>query len=98
MMASLTTRGSQSGHLSWLEDGTYFSRACLVKELKRALVDGEIDADKYNGHSYRIGAASTDAEKGNKTSVFKHSEDERAQYTSYTWSYLGTTWHNALVS
>lgn len=55
-----------------------------MKELKRALVDGEIDADKYNGHSYRIGAASTDAEKGNKTSVFKHSEDERAQYTSYT--------------
>ena len=56
LMAFLVTRGSQSGLLFTSQDGSYLTRACFVQELKRALTTSGIDADKYNGHNFRIGA------------------------------------------
>ena len=71
MMAFLATRGNEGGPLFRFEDGTYLTRAHFVKELKRALVGGDIDAEKYRGHSFRIGAATTAAEKGIEDSVIQ---------------------------
>ena len=64
LIAFLITRGSQSGLLFTFLNGSYLTRACSVQELKRASTTSGIDADKYNNHSFRIGAATTAAEKG----------------------------------
>ena len=71
LMAFLVTRGSQSGPLFTFQDGSYLTRARFVQELKRALTTSGIDTDKYNGHSFRIGAATTAAEKGIEDSVIQ---------------------------
>ena len=70
-LAFLAIRGSRPGPLFTLDDGSYLTRARLVYELKRALTNVGLDASKYNGHSFRIGAATTAAEKGIEDSVIQ---------------------------
>ena len=71
LMAFLVTRVSQSGPLFTFQDSSYLTRARFVQERKRALTTGSIDADKYNGHSFRIGAATITAEIGIEDSVIQ---------------------------
>ena len=68
-MAFLAIRGSRPGPLFTLDNGSYLTWARLVYELKRALTKVDLDASKYNSHSFRIGAATTAAEKGIEDSV-----------------------------
>ena len=52
-------------------DGTYLTRQRLVEEVRQALGKAGLDPSKYCGHSFRIGAATTAAEKGMEDSVIK---------------------------
>ena len=71
MMAFLVIRGNKSGPLFTFEDGSFLTRARFVQELKSALKLSGFDSDNYNGHSFRIGAATTAAEKGIEDSVIQ---------------------------
>ena len=71
MMAFLARRGTHNGPLFMFEDGSYLTRSRFVCELKKALSAAGINAEKYNGHSFRIGAATTAAEKGIEDSIIQ---------------------------
>jgi len=53
------------------EDGRLLTRQRLVQALRGALQAAGIDQNKYCGHSFRIGAATTGAEKGIEDSIIK---------------------------
>ena len=61
LLAYLVVRGTQDGPLFQLEDGSPLTRSRLVCELRTALRTADIDASKYAGHNFRIGAATTAA-------------------------------------
>ncbi len=68
----LVVRGRRrQGPLFLFADGTYLTRLRLVKALRQALGKAGIDPTKYSGHSFRIGAVTTAAEKGMEDSVIK---------------------------
>ena len=43
------------------QSGTALTRASFVNRVRKALKEAGMDADKFSGHSFRIGAASTAA-------------------------------------
>ena len=47
--------------------GCPLTRSALVSHLQAALQRAGIQQENYNGHSFRIGAATTAAQKGLKT-------------------------------
>ena len=67
----LTLRGSRQGPLFIFEDGRYLTRARFVEIVRDGLRAAGIDQDKYCGHSFRIGAATTAAAKGLEDSIIK---------------------------
>ena len=60
----LAARGAQQDPLFLLANGPPLSRAGLVQKMRQALVSSGLDPKTYNGHSFRIGAATTAASKG----------------------------------
>ena len=64
MLAYLAIRGSAAGPLFIRSNGSPLTRSFLVDSLKTALSQCGIDPAKYNGHSFRIGAATTAAACG----------------------------------
>ena len=60
----LVLRGRSHGPLFLFQDGSTLSRQRLVLELRKALACTSFDASGFNGHSFRIGAATTAAENG----------------------------------
>ena len=60
----LAMRHKGHGPLFVFQDGSYLTRPKLVSALKEALTSIGIDHGQYNGHSFRIGAATTAAQRG----------------------------------
>ena len=67
----LVARGPQSGPLFAFADGRLLTRRRCVEAVKGALTAAGIDERRYNGHSFRIGAATTAAAKGIEDSIIK---------------------------
>ncbi len=64
VLAHLTVRGKRPGPLFVFKDGKPLTRQRLVSAVREALEHAGVEADKYAGHSFRIGAATTAASRG----------------------------------
>ena len=71
MLSYLCVRGMEDGPLFKFEDGRVLTRQRFVAVVKEGLQRAGIDSSKYNGHSFRIGAATTAAAKGIEDSIIK---------------------------
>jgi hypothetical protein len=71
IISYIATCGLSSGPLFRFEYGTPLTRPRLMRELRAALRSEGIDASKYAGHSFRIGAATTAAAVGVEDSLIK---------------------------
>ena len=67
----LAVRSPQPGPLFMFETGSPLSRTALVKHLQEALQQAGLDPTLYNGHSFRIGAATTAAKCGIEDSTIQ---------------------------
>ncbi len=64
MLAYLAIRGAAPGPLFKFADGSVLSRGHFVLHIRDALKRLGLDSSVYSGHSFRIGAATTAAERG----------------------------------
>ena len=64
MMAYLAIRGNGDGPLFRFNSGQPLTRERFVAKVREALAASGIDQNKYTGHSFRIGAATTAAQCG----------------------------------
>ena len=64
LLAYLARRRFAPGPLFLFENGGALSRAALVDQVRRALTTAGVDATRFAGHSFRIGAATTAAARG----------------------------------
>lgn len=71
LLKYLVVRGRAQGPLFIYEDGAYLTRQKLVDALRGVLKKAGLDPSKYCGHSFRIGAATTAAERGMEDAVIK---------------------------
>ena len=71
MAAFLVRRGSRQGPLFQFENGQFLTRQRFVSKVQAALQKAGIDPSRYQGHSFRIGAATTAAERGFEDSLIK---------------------------
>ena len=69
----LRARGTAPGLLFTFEDGRLLTRQCFVDLVRDALQKAGIPREKYCGHSFRIGAATTVAAKGVEDCVIQTS-------------------------
>ena len=69
--AYMVVRGREEGPFFHLASGAPLSREVLVRRLRAALGACGIEAEKYAGHSFRIGAATTAALAGVEDSLIK---------------------------
>lgn len=67
----LVERGSAPGPLFTFRDGRFLTRERFVLAVREALAAAGVDTSKYSGHSFRIGAATTAAERGVQDSLIK---------------------------
>ena len=67
----LVARGSNPGPLFQFKDGRVLTRQRFVRAVKEALQQAGVEQSKYNGHSLRIGAATTAAANGLEDSIIK---------------------------
>ena len=67
----MACRGTQPGPLFVFSDGYFLTRKKFVELVRAALAAAGIDQQKYCGHSFRIGAATTAAAKGVEDSIIK---------------------------
>lgn len=71
MLAYLLMRGRQAGPLFIFKDGRPLTRQRFVQAVRDALQAAGVQADRYAGHSFRIGAATTAAARGIEDSVIR---------------------------
>ena len=71
MLAYLSIRGTKEGPLFHFKDGRALTKERFIPIIRGALTAAGIDATKYSGHSFRIGAATTAAECGIEESIIK---------------------------
>lgn len=71
VLAYLAIRPPVLGPLFLFNDGSTLSRPRLVQSLHQALFSAGIDDSRYNGHSFRIGAATTAARMGLSDSLIQ---------------------------
>ena len=71
LLSYLVARGMAPGPLFIWDNGHFLTRAHFVTEVKRALELAGVEASNFNGHSFRIGAASTAAANGMEDSLIK---------------------------
>ena len=69
--AYLAVRGRSQGPFFRFAGGTPLTREGLVKHVREALGASGVDASKYSGHSFRIGAATAAAAVGIEDSLIK---------------------------
>ena len=79
LLSYLVMRGKEDGPLFHLRGGGPLMRAQLVSRLRRALSWAGLDPEKYGGHSFRVGAATTAAMCGVPVDVIKTLERWRSQ-------------------
>ena len=84
VLSFMVTRGDTSGPLFREEDGKYLTRANFVAGVRSALREAGYPAEKYAGHSFRIGAATAAGKCGIQDSLIKTlGRWESSAYTSY---------------
>ena len=84
ILAYSVLRGSAPGPFFQFADGRALTRARFVEAIRQALAAAGVDAQKYSGHSFRIGAATTAAAKGLPDSLIKTlGRWQSAAYTVY---------------
>ena len=71
LLAYVAVRPLVVGPLFVYHDGSFLTREKLVAAVRMALQQAGMDASKYSGHSFRIGAATTAAKVGLEDSVIK---------------------------
>ena len=71
VLAYMTLPGFGDGPLFYFKDGHPLTRQRLVSKLREILQRIGIDHQKYSGHSFRIGAATTAARWGVQDSLIK---------------------------
>ena len=71
MAAYLQQRGHSLGPLFRFKNGEPLTRKKFVDHIKSGLNTAGLNQEKYNGHSFRIGAATTAAFKGLEDSIIK---------------------------
>ena len=64
VFAYLAIHPQQPGPLFMFKDGSYLTRERLVARLRTGLRQAGLGADRYSGHSFRIGAVTTAAQAG----------------------------------
>ena len=64
-------RGKTAGPLFIWKSGLFLTRENFVAEVRRALEAAGLEASDFNGHSFRIGAATTAASRGMEDSMIK---------------------------
>ena len=69
--AYLAVRGREPGPFFRFASGAPLTREALVKQLRAALSQFDVDVSQYSGHSFRIGAATTAAAVGLEDSLIK---------------------------
>ena len=67
----MALRGQSVGPLFLFQDGSTLSRQRLVLEVRKALSCTTLDTSRFNGHSFRIGAATTASENGFEDSLIQ---------------------------
>ena len=65
----LVARGGEPGALFHFRDGRLLTRQRFVDAVKTALRHAGVEEEKYNSHSFRIGAATTAAANGLEDSI-----------------------------
>ena len=84
VLSYMVARGSSEGPLFIWEDGRYLTRERFVASMRTALSRAGYTAKDYAGHSFRIGAATTAAERGIQDSLIKTlGRWESSAYTRY---------------
>ena len=84
MLSYLSVRPSTPGPLFITHTGSPLTRSLLVQHLHSALTDSGFDHSLYNGHSFRIGAATTAAQRGLEDSLIQTlGRWKSAAYKSY---------------
>ena len=71
LLCYLVIQPSQHGPLFLFKDGSTLSRPRLVISLRKALSEVGMDPSGFNGHSFRIGAATTAARMGVNDSLIQ---------------------------
>ena len=71
ILSYLECRGSGPGPLFVFSSGRFLTRKRFVELVRAALSSAGVDQEKYCGHSFRIGAATTAAAKGVEDSIIK---------------------------
>ena len=71
VLSYLVKRGPTPGPLFMFDDGRYLTRDRFVRAVREALTATGVDALKYAGHSFRIGAATTAANCGVQDSLIR---------------------------
>ena len=71
LLAYLAARGNEPGPLFKLRDGRFLTKDLFITRVRSALSVLGYDKSSYAGHSFRIGAATTAAERGIEDSVIK---------------------------
>ena len=71
LAAYLAIRGNQPGPFFQFRDGRPLSRERFVVKVREALTEAGLEASKFAGHSFRIGAATTAAARGVEDSLIK---------------------------
>lgn len=71
LAAYITVRGSKEGPFFLLENQTPLTRDRFVKMTRDKLTAAGIDAGRYSGHSFRIGAATTASAYGVEDSLIQ---------------------------
>ena len=67
----IAVRTSEPGPLFQFSSGKPLTRATLVSHLHAALQEAHVEFKHYNGHSFRIGAATTAAQRGLEDSLIQ---------------------------
>ena len=70
-MGYLSIRGTQLGPLFQFEDERFLARVRFVEAVRSTLLSAGVDHQKYYGHSFRIGMATTAAARSVEDSVIK---------------------------
>ena len=71
VLSYLAARPSTPGLLFVHQDGRPLSRPWLVRAVRSALASAGVDTSHYSGHSFQIGAATTDAQAGLQDSLIQ---------------------------
>ena len=64
VLSYMVVRDSSDGPFFKYSDGRYLTRTRFVEEMRQGLAQAGLQAGEYAGHSFRIGAATSAAERG----------------------------------